>query len=81
MIDGPASQPELETYFETRHAHTARRTAEDSNIPYFAVETMDELQETWQIFNETKGTSLLEIKTDPVVDAEGLKMLKQALRS
>lgn len=81
MIDGPASQPELETYFETRHTHTARRTAEDSNIAYFAVKTMNELQETWQSFNTTQGTSLLEIKTDPVVDAEGLKMLKQALRS
>lgn len=81
MIDGPASQPELETYFETRHTHTARRTAEDSGITYFIVETMEELQKVWMEFNQAKGTSLLEIKTDPVVDAQGMKMLKQALRS
>lgn len=81
MIDGPASQPELGTYFETRHTHTARRTAEDSDIFYWAVETMSELQENWQSFNEAQGTSLLEVNTDPVVDAEGIKMLKQSLSS
>lgn len=80
MIDGPASQPELETYFETRHSHTAQRTAEDSGINYFAVETMDELQDNWQSFNDAQGTSLLELKTDPLVDAEALKLLKQAIR-
>lgn len=35
MIDGPGSLPELETFFETRHAFSARRTCEDLGIAYF----------------------------------------------
>jgi len=79
MIEGPASQPELERYFETRHSYTARRTAEDSGLKYFTVETMEELTNAWPTFTDAKGTSLLEIKTDPQADAEVFRQLKQAV--
>lgn len=77
IIDGPASQPELESYFETRHGYTAQRTAADSGIRYFVVETAGELQNQWKPFEEEKGPALLEIKTDPLVDAQVFKQLKQ----
>jgi len=35
LIDGPATQPELEQYFETRHQTTARHTAEDAGLAYY----------------------------------------------
>ncbi len=79
IIDGPASQPELESYFETRHTYTAERTAADSGLNYFSVATMGELQNQWGTFVAAKGLSLLEIKTDPLVDAQVFKQLKQSI--
>ena len=77
MIEGPASQPELSKYFETRHNYTARRTAEDSGISYFTAATQEELQNHWPAFAESKKVSLLEIKTNPETDAAVFKQLKQ----
>ena len=79
MIDGPAAQPELESYFETRHAYTAQRTADDSGIQYFAVETREDLQREWARFDEAEVPSLLEIKTDPVLNTQVFKQLKQSI--
>ncbi|MPR36394.1 2-succinyl-5-enolpyruvyl-6-hydroxy-3-cyclohexene-1-carboxylic-acid synthase [Salmonirosea aquatica] len=80
MIEGPASQPELEEYFETRHAYTAVRTAQDSSMLYWAVEEMVELQSVWTVFVEAEKPALLEIRTDPVINAEVFRQLKQSVR-
>lgn len=38
LIDGPSAQPELEQYFETRHYTSARNSAEDAGMTYFALD-------------------------------------------
>jgi 2-succinyl-5-enolpyruvyl-6-hydroxy-3-cyclohexene-1-carboxylate synthase len=71
MIDGPASQPELETYFETRHHTTAKRTAEDAGVQYFEVKNDTDFHNHWNDFcNPIGGAKLIEIFTDPVVNGE-----------
>lgn len=81
MIEGPARQPELETYFETRHNFNARRTAEDANISYFQCsKEMKQLGETWGEFISTPKAALLEITTDPVENTSVFKGLKAALK-
>jgi 2-succinyl-5-enolpyruvyl-6-hydroxy-3-cyclohexene-1-carboxylate synthase len=77
LIDGPATQPELESYFETRHGYTAQRTAADSGIRYCVVETEEELQNQWHLFEKENGPALLEIKTDPVADAQVFRQFKE----
>lgn len=75
MIDGPAKQPELETYFETRHEQTASRTAEDSGLTYYLVDSLIDLQDFWNKFEANAGPNILEIKTDPVESARVYKGL------
>lgn len=81
MIDGPASLPELENYFETRHPFTAKRTSEDSKIEYFQATDFDDLKKELTAFLETNKISLLEIFTDPVENAKSWKGLKNFIRS
>jgi 2-succinyl-5-enolpyruvyl-6-hydroxy-3-cyclohexene-1-carboxylate synthase len=77
MIDGPSGLPELETYFETRHAFSAKRTCEDSNIAYFSCNALETLENTILAFFENKGISLLEIFTDPYENERVWKALKK----
>jgi 2-succinyl-5-enolpyruvyl-6-hydroxy-3-cyclohexene-1-carboxylate synthase len=79
LIDGPGRQPELETYFETRHVFSARRTAEDAGMAYYSVEDLESLKSTWKVFAEKEGPALLEIKTDPEVNAIQYKEWKAYL--
>lgn len=82
MIDGPASQPELPKYFETRHHYTGLRTAEDSKVTYFLVQSphtpnSETLTIAWNNFAETKTTALLEIQTNAEYDAAVFRDLKK----
>lgn len=79
MIDGPARQPELEEYFETRHLHTARRTAEDAGLIYFSVHQMEDLATQLAAFRSCDNTCLLEIFTDPEENRVIWKQFKQLL--
>ncbi len=86
MIDGPASQPELQQYFETRHEFNARRTAEDSNIRYFLVQhtpdnNLNGLSETWKDFVDSKSTSIIEIQTNPELNERTFRDFKKFVRS
>ncbi|WP_159467455.1 2-succinyl-5-enolpyruvyl-6-hydroxy-3-cyclohexene-1-carboxylic-acid synthase [Dyadobacter sp. 3J3] len=81
MIDGPASLPELENYFETRHSFTAKRTSEDSKIEYFQVNDFDGLEREIPLFLNTNKTSLLEVFTDPSENAKSWKGMKSYIRS
>ncbi len=65
MIEGPSKLPELETYFETRHHFSAKRTAEDSGIAYFSASTLDELNFQLKDFLQASSVALLEVFTDP----------------
>jgi 2-succinyl-5-enolpyruvyl-6-hydroxy-3-cyclohexene-1-carboxylate synthase len=79
MIDGPARQPELTEYFETRHQHTARRTAEDAGINYFSVDKIEDLPIQFSAFGKCKQTSLIEIFTDPEQNRSIWKQFKQLM--
>ncbi|GGM91521.1 2-succinyl-5-enolpyruvyl-6-hydroxy-3-cyclohexene-1-carboxylate synthase [Dyadobacter beijingensis] len=78
MIDGPGSLPELETYFETRHAFSARRTCEDSGIAYFGVSSTGDSEATVKEFLDFDGIALLEGFTDPAENTSAWKGLKRA---
>ena len=77
MIDGPSGLPEIETYFETRHAFSARRTCEDSNIAYFSCKEPEALEHSVKAFLENKGIALLEIFTDPYENETVWKELRR----
>ncbi|MCF2505910.1 2-succinyl-5-enolpyruvyl-6-hydroxy-3-cyclohexene-1-carboxylic-acid synthase [Dyadobacter sp. CY107] len=77
MIDGPSGLPEIETYFETRHAFSARRTCEDSNIAYFSCKESEALEHSVKAFLENKGIALLEIFTDPYENETVWKELRK----
>ena len=65
IIDGPSRQPELETYFETPHGYTARRTAEDAGVAYQSCDTLDSLRSLLPVFFQPGQTAaLLELTTD-----------------
>ncbi|MCE7064753.1 2-succinyl-5-enolpyruvyl-6-hydroxy-3-cyclohexene-1-carboxylic-acid synthase [Dyadobacter sp. CY326] len=81
MIDGPAGLPELETYFETRHAFSAKRTCEDSDIAYFSCNALETLETSINQFLENEGISLLEIFTDPYENEQVWKSLKRACKA
>jgi 2-succinyl-5-enolpyruvyl-6-hydroxy-3-cyclohexene-1-carboxylate synthase len=71
LIDGPAAQPELEQYFETRHATTAHRTAQDAGLGYCSLAPMADFEEVWTQFATPHAhAQLLEIFTDPTLNAE-----------
>ncbi len=76
MIDGPASQPELETYFETKHRYDARLTAEDCGLSYYLAEDLDGLKTLWEKFNSDETAAILEMKTDA---AESVRAYKELL--
>jgi 2-succinyl-5-enolpyruvyl-6-hydroxy-3-cyclohexene-1-carboxylate synthase len=80
MIDGPAGLPELETYFETRHALSAKRTCEDSNIAYYSCHTLATLETAIDEFQQSNGISLLEIFTDPYENEQVWKNLKKVCK-
>ncbi|SKB84341.1 2-succinyl-5-enolpyruvyl-6-hydroxy-3-cyclohexene-1-carboxylic-acid synthase [Dyadobacter psychrophilus] len=77
MIDGPSGLPEIETYFETRHSFSAKRTCEDSNIAYFSCREPESLEISIKAFLETRGISLLEIFTDPYENERVWKDLRK----
>lgn len=79
MIDGPGSLPELETFFETRHSFSARRTCEDSGIAYFRVSDKEGPESSIQEFLDFDGIALLEGFTDPIENTRAWKALKRAL--
>ncbi|ACT92304.1 2-succinyl-5-enolpyruvyl-6-hydroxy-3-cyclohexene-1-carboxylic-acid synthase [Dyadobacter fermentans] len=79
MIDGPGNLPELETYFETRHSFSARRTCEDSGIAYFHVSNLDTAEQTVNEFLAFDGIALFEGFTDPVENTRAWRALKRAL--
>lgn len=80
MIDGPANQPELERFFETKHSFSAKRTAEDASIRYLSIEFLNDLIPTIQEFNAYKGSVLLEVFTNPAENTKVWKGLKQYVK-
>lgn len=80
LIDGPGNLPEREKFFETPHDYTARRTAEDANLEYHYVNSMESLRMAWPSFVADSGRAkLLEIETAGAVNQAVFEAYKQLL--
>ena len=78
LIDGPSRQPELETYFETRHNRTAEYICKENNLSYFTAHSMEEIEACWDVFNgPSENASILEVFTDPKTNQEVYKNLRK----
>ena len=85
IIDGPASTPELESYFEAKHDLSFEHLCKAFSLDYFVSSNSEGLnQNLATIFNSNcKKTCVLEIKTSnqitPLILKEYFKHLKQAI--
>ena len=78
IIDGPNRQPELETFFETKHTFTARATASDAGLAYWEVRNRDQLPMVMDEFIAHEGAAILEVYTDPNVNKKILIEIQKA---
>ena len=80
MIDGPSRQPELETYFETPHGYTARRTAEDAGVDYQICDSPESLQSFLpHFFQPGQHAKLLEVTTDKRINQTQFAAYKEKI--
>jgi 2-succinyl-5-enolpyruvyl-6-hydroxy-3-cyclohexene-1-carboxylate synthase len=81
LIDGPARQPELEEFFETRQRLNARHLAEEFGFGYSLVKTKEALdQELLQFYEPSLQPKILEIETSSPKNAEILQQVKEKIR-
>ena len=81
LIDGPRQQPELAPFFETHQALDARNTAQDFNLRYVAVSSLQELEQALPaFFAPGAGAGILEVFTDSAANAEAFSAYRQAVR-
>jgi len=77
LIDGPAKQPELEEFFETRQRLSAENLAKDFGFEYHLVNDERSLEmELKDFFSKSKHPKILEIETNSQKNAEILKWIK-----
>ena len=80
MIDGPAKQPELDEYFETKQVLSAKNTATDFGLRYFKADNLESLAEAIPAFFGGNSAALLEVESDSAENARFLKELKEGFR-
>lgn len=77
MIDGPSQLPEAADYFITRNPLTAKNTADDFQLAYFAATNEGELTNALhEFYQPSKRPEILEIFTDNQKDAALFRSLK-----
>ncbi|TFV94122.1 2-succinyl-5-enolpyruvyl-6-hydroxy-3-cyclohexene-1-carboxylic-acid synthase [Algoriphagus kandeliae] len=77
LIEGPKEQPELEEYFETHQALTAKFLAEEHEFQYSFAKSFPELERALKDFYEPSSKpKILEIETESSKNAEILKSVK-----
>lgn len=82
IIDGPSRQPELETYFETPHGYTARRTAEDAGIGYHVCDSLETLRSILPDFMQPGNTAkLIEVTTDKLANQAQFARYKEQIKT
>ncbi|KAA9345991.1 2-succinyl-5-enolpyruvyl-6-hydroxy-3-cyclohexene-1-carboxylic-acid synthase [Adhaeribacter soli] len=81
LIDGPANQPELDEFFETRQLLQAENTAKDFGMRYFKCETEEELAQILPQFYENTGAAILEIMTNNLQNAAFFKEFKNSFET
>ncbi|SEG03433.1 2-succinyl-5-enolpyruvyl-6-hydroxy-3-cyclohexene-1-carboxylic-acid synthase [Algoriphagus boritolerans] len=81
LIDGPAKQPELEEFFETKQKLSANHLAEEFGFFYIKVKNHQELESALIDFYEPSiHPKILEIETSSPKNAEILKQVKEKIR-
>jgi 2-succinyl-5-enolpyruvyl-6-hydroxy-3-cyclohexene-1-carboxylate synthase len=80
LIDGPAKQPELVDFFETKQALTAVHLAAEYGFHYAAVTTSEELETALVEFYEPSlQPKIIEIKSSSTRNADILKQIKESI--
>jgi 2-succinyl-5-enolpyruvyl-6-hydroxy-3-cyclohexene-1-carboxylate synthase len=80
LIEGPASQPELEPYFETHQGLNAKNTAADFNFDYKFVAHENELYDhLTDFYGASENAKILEIESSSVLNASIFSKLKQTI--
>ncbi len=80
MIEGPADQPELETYFETPHQLNAYHTASEMGFEYYHCKDILNLDSILEVFFEPESKpKLLEIETDKKLNKEVFVQFKKEI--
>lgn len=64
MINGPADQPELEEYFETKQPLTAKNLAEEFDIQYIKIDRRSKLENMLKQFIEESGPIIMEFESE-----------------
>ncbi|WP_143961691.1 2-succinyl-5-enolpyruvyl-6-hydroxy-3-cyclohexene-1-carboxylic-acid synthase [Litoribacter populi] len=81
LIEGPAAQPELEEFFETKQALTAEHLSNEFGFTYQSASNVDELKVSLDSFyNKSMEPKLLEIFSDSKTNAEILQTVKAQLK-
>lgn len=81
LIDGPAKQPELEEFFETKQMLSAHHLAEEFGFFYIKVKNQAELERALLDFYEPSiQPKILEIETSSPKNAAILKQVKEKIR-
>lgn len=81
LIDGPANQPELEEFFETKQVLNARNLAEEFNFHYHQASDEKSLEAGLEDFyKQSIHPRLLEISTNSKVNAAVLQAIKTNLK-
>ncbi|MEY3564718.1 MAG: hypothetical protein RJA23_888 [Bacteroidota bacterium] len=80
LIDGPAKQPELVDFFETKQALTAMHLAAEYGFHYAAVTNSEELETALSEFYEPSlQPKIIEIESSSSRNAEILKQIKGSI--
>lgn len=80
LIDGPAKQPELEEFFETKQQLSANHLAEEFGFFYIKVKNQQELESALIDFYEPSiQPKILEIESSSAKNAEILKQVKATI--
>ncbi|NVJ85417.1 MAG: 2-succinyl-5-enolpyruvyl-6-hydroxy-3-cyclohexene-1-carboxylic-acid synthase [Algoriphagus sp.] len=80
LIEGPKDQPELEEYFETHQALSAKFISQEYKFDYSLSKNIQELKQALEGFYQASSEpKLLEIESDSTQNAEILKSIKEMI--
>lgn len=82
LIPGPKvlATQDRNQYFETRHALTFERLADEIQFDYCLITNKDGLETQLKEFMDSDQNGLMEIKTDPEINGEVYRKVKGALK-
>ncbi|MBU2913328.1 2-succinyl-5-enolpyruvyl-6-hydroxy-3-cyclohexene-1-carboxylic-acid synthase [Reichenbachiella agariperforans] len=81
MIDGPAAQPELKTFFETDQRSSASHVAHEFDFRYLTAHSWEDLDTSWDTFFDfSQGRILLEVFSDAEENKRAYKQLFKKMK-